>query len=156
MWGQVQKKYSQQCSVHGMTTLMGGRQLPNCWELIQSELCSIFSKTEYLLSVRQAFASSTNMASSGLRNNIFLRPEEAMFVELAKVCLTEKNYSVLEKTEHSSPWIIISNRMRNLHLLTKTLLVFCRKDLCEARPKTPSVFIFSDVLFAFKLIGPPS
>ena len=32
---------------------------------------------------------------------IFLRPEEAMFVELAKQCLTEKKYSVLEKIEHS-------------------------------------------------------
>ena len=27
-----------------------------------------------------------------------------MFVELVKACLTEKKYSVLEKTEHSSLW----------------------------------------------------
>ena len=36
-----------------------------------------------------------------------------------------------------------------------TLLVFRRKDLCEAIPKTPSVFKFSDVLFALKTDGPP-
>ena len=35
-------------------------------------------------------------------------------------------------------------------------LVFCRKDLCEVRPKTPSVFKFSDVLFALKSDGSPS
>ena len=35
------------------------------------------------------------------------------------------------------------------------LLVFCRKDLCEARPQTPSVFKFSDVLFTLKSDGPP-
>ena len=31
------------------------------------------------------------------KNNIFLRPEEAMFIELVKACLTEEKYSVLEK-----------------------------------------------------------
>ena len=47
------------------------------------------------------------MASRGLGkmfyNSIFLRPEKAMFVELSKACLTDKKYSVLEKTEHGSP-----------------------------------------------------
>ena len=37
------------------------------------------------------------------KNNIFLRSEEAMFVELAKACLPDKKYSVFEKTEPSSP-----------------------------------------------------
>ena len=36
------------------------------------------------------------------KNNIILRPEEAMFVELVKACLPEKKYSVFEKTEPSS------------------------------------------------------
>ena len=40
------------------------------------------------------------------KNNIFLRPEEAMFIELVKACLTEKRYSVLEKIEYSSLWKI--------------------------------------------------
>ena len=35
------------------------------------------------------------------------------------------------------------------------LLVFHRKDLCEARTQTPSVFKYSDVLFALKSDGPP-
>ena len=35
------------------------------------------------------------------------------------------------------------------------LLVFHRKDLCEAKPQTPSVFKFSDVLFALKSDRPP-
>ena len=33
----------------------------------------------------------------------------------------------------------------------KQLLVFHRKDLCKARPQTPSVFKFSDVLFALNI-----
>ena len=37
----------------------------------QGELCSTFSKTEYFLTVRQAFTSSTKMASSGLRKMLF-------------------------------------------------------------------------------------
>ena len=36
------------------------------------------------------------------KKNVFLRPEEAMFVDLVKACLTEKIYSSLEKIEHSS------------------------------------------------------
>ena len=35
-------------------------------------------------------------------------------------------------------------------LFAHSLLVFHRKDLCEARPKMQSVFKFSDVLFALK------
>ena len=34
------------------------------------------------------------------KNNIFLRYEEAMFVELVKACLTEKKFC-FRKTEHS-------------------------------------------------------
>ena len=37
----------------------------------------------------------------------------------------------------------------------KTFLVFHRKDLCDGRPKTPSVFKFSDVLFVLESDGPP-
>ena len=36
------------------------------------------------------------------KNNILLRPEETMFVELAKAHINKEKYSVLEKTEHSS------------------------------------------------------
>ena len=36
-----------------------------------------------------------------------------------------------------------------------SLLVFCRKDLCEARPKRQCVFKFSDVLFSLSQMGPP-
>ena len=39
------------------------------------------------------------------KNNIFLKPEEAMFVELAKSCLPEKKYYVFEKIEPSSALI---------------------------------------------------
>ena len=39
-----------------------------------------------------------------------------MSVELAKACLTKKQYFVLEKIEHSSLYKIISNRLRNLQL----------------------------------------
>ena len=35
------------------------------------------------------------------------------------------------------------------------LLVFRRKDLCEARSKMQSVFKFSDVLFALSQMDPP-
>ena len=48
--------------------------------------------------------------------NIFLRPEEAMFVALVKACLPEKKYSAFEKIEPSSALKILANRMRNLHL----------------------------------------
>ena len=52
-----------------------------------------------------------------------------------------------------------------VHLLYKLLffhiiqvcqisLVFCRKDLCEAKHEMQSVFKFSDVLFALKSDGP--
>ena len=34
-------------------------------------------------------------------------------------------------------------------------LVFCRKDLCEARPKMESVFKFLDVLFALSQMDSP-
>ena len=34
-------------------------------------------------------------------------------------------------------------------------LVFCRRDLYDAGPKTPSVFKFSDVIFALKSDGHP-
>ena len=36
------------------------------------------------------------------------------------------------------------------------LLVFRRKDLCEAKHETESVFKFSDVLFALRSDVPPS
>ena len=42
-----------------------------------------------------------------------------------------------------------------MYLLFGTLLVFCRKDLCEAKHEMESVFKFSDVLFAPKSDGPP-
>ena len=37
------------------------------------------------------------------------------------------------------------------------MLIFgiCRKELCEAGPQNPSVFKFSDVLFALKSDAPP-
>ena len=38
---------------------------------LQAELGSDFSKTKYFFSGRQAFASSTNMATSGLRKMLF-------------------------------------------------------------------------------------
>ena len=37
-----------------------------------------------------------------------------------------------------------------------SLLIFYRKDLCEAKHEMQSVFKFSDVLFALKSDGPPS
>ena len=37
-----------------------------------------------------------------------------------------------------------------------SFLVFHRKDLCEAKHETQSVFKFSDVLFALKSDRPPS
>ena len=40
--------------------------------IFQCELCSIFCKTEYFFSVTQAFAISTNMASSGVKENVIL------------------------------------------------------------------------------------
>ena len=36
-----------------------------------------------------------------------------------------------------------------------TSLVFCRKDLCEVKHETQSVFKFADVLFALKSDIPP-
>ena len=56
--------------------------------------------SSYFFSVTQAFASST-------------------VVELAKACVTEKKFSVLEKNEHSSLRKIRLNRMGNLHLQRK-------------------------------------
>ena len=35
------------------------------------------------------------------------------------------------------------------------LVVFCRKDLCEARPEMPSVFKFSDNLSELSQMDPP-
>ena len=42
-----------------------------------------------------------------------------------------------------------------LHCHRQHYWSFVRKDLCKTRPKTQSVFKFSDVLFALKPDGPP-
>ena len=57
--------------------------------------------------------------------------------------------------------VLTNKRCRTIHNLCYgtigicgRLLVFRRKDLCEARPKPQIVFRFPDVLFALKSDGP--
>ena len=44
---------------------------------------------------------------------------------------------------------MVKNSIKYIHK-GETFLVSCREDLCEVGPKTPSVFKFSNVLFALK------
>ena len=44
--------------------------------------------------------------------------------------------------------------MKRWQLTKLDLLVFCTKDLCEARPETPGVFKFSDVFLYLSQTDP--